>query len=115
VSEQLEFVEFVWLPTFERTARGLLTEADRRRLEMALVKDPEVGDLIPGTGGFRKMRWAARGKGKSGGARVIYFYVARRATIYVVLAYGKGVRADLTDAERTELKKMAESIKQGRS
>lgn len=82
----LAFPEFVWLPTFERTAAGLLNEDDRRELELALVANPRRGDTMPRTGGFRKMRWAAKGKGKRGGARVVYFVAADRRMIYMVLA-----------------------------
>jgi hypothetical protein len=104
------FLEFVWLPTFERSAAGLLDDDDRRELELALVEDPKRGAAIPGTGGFRKLRWPARGKGKRGGARVVYYFVARRKTIYMLLAYGKGTKDDLSDSERTELKDLARRI-----
>jgi hypothetical protein len=107
------FLEFVWLPTFERSAAGLLDATDRRELELALVEDPERGAVIRRTGGFRKLRWAARGKGKRGGARVVYYYAVSREVIYMVLAYGKGTKDDLTDAERAELKELARIIKRG--
>jgi hypothetical protein len=107
------FLEFVWLPTFERSAAGLLDEISRRDLELALVEDPERGHAIPGTGGFRKLRRPARGKGKRGGARIVYYYLASREVIYMVLAYGKGTKDDLTDAERAELKQFARIIKRG--
>lgn len=109
------FLEFVWLPTFEQTAKNLLDEENRRELELALVANPGAGDTMPRTGGFRKLRWAAKGKGRRGGARIVYFYVANRETIYMLLAYGKGVKDDLTESERTELKKLAGIIKQGRA
>lgn len=114
MTERTEFVEFVWLPTFEQSAKGLLNEEDRRELEIALVEHPDRGELIPRTGGFRKLRWAAGGKGRSGGARVVYFHVAHRETIYMILAYGKGVKEDLTESERKELKKLAVIIKRGK-
>lgn len=107
------FLEFIWLPTFERSVAALLDETDRRELELALVEDPERGAVIRRTGGFRKLRWAARGKGKRGGARVVYYYVASRETVYMVLAYGKGTKDDLTDAERVELRELARVIKRG--
>jgi hypothetical protein len=107
------FLEFVWLPTFERSAAGLLDETDRRELELALVEDPERGTVIQRTGGFRKLRWAARGKGKRGGARVVYYYVVSRETVYMVLAYGKGTKDDLADSERAELRELARIINRG--
>lgn len=108
-----EFLEFVWLPTFERTAKHLFDEDDLRDIELALVENAERGDVIPGTGGFRKLRWAARGRGKRGGSRLIYFYVTHRQTIYMVLAYEKSVQENLTVAHRAQLKQLAAIIKQG--
>jgi hypothetical protein len=107
------FLEFVWLPTFESSAAGLLDDSDLRELELALVENPERGAAIGGTGGFRKLRWPARGKGKRGGARVVYYYVASREVIYMLLVYGKGTKDDLTDSERSELKELARRIKRG--
>jgi hypothetical protein len=107
------FLEFVWLPTFERSAAGLLDESDRRDLELALVEDPKRGTKIRGTGGFRKLRWATPGKGKRGGVRVVYYYVASREAVYMILAYGKGTKDDLTDAERAQLKELARRTKRG--
>lgn len=63
---------FVYLPSFERAAKGELTEADRHRLEATLVANPEAGRPMLGTGGVRKLRFARPGEGKSGGLRVIY-------------------------------------------
>jgi hypothetical protein len=108
-----EFLEFAWLPTFERSAAGLLDEQARDELEAVLVENPKVGAPMPRTGGFRKMRWAARGKGKRGGARIIYYYVAKRETVYMVLAYGKDVQDDLTERQRAELRQLARTIKKG--
>ena len=65
-------VEFARFPTFEKTATGLLSEADIFELEMLLTVRPEAGDLIPGGRGLRKLRSPAKGHGKRGSARVIY-------------------------------------------
>lgn len=111
---KFRYLEFVWLPTFERTAADLFVEDDRRALELALLEDPERGAVMRRTGGFRKLRFGARGKGKSGGARVIYLHIEHRETVYMVLAYGKGTKDDLTELERGELKRLATIIKQGR-
>jgi len=75
--------------------------------------EPEAGRLMPRTGGFRKLRWAAKGKGKRGGARVIYLYVPARETVYMILAYGKDAVDDLTEAQRIELSALAQTIKRG--
>jgi hypothetical protein len=69
---------FVELPAFIRATRELFNDEDIRALQNALLAHPDVGDLIFGAGGVRKMRWAAKGKGKRSGARIIYFYAQIR-------------------------------------
>ena len=74
-----------------------------------LLADATAGSVIDRTGGFRKVRFArsSRREGKSGGARIIYYFLARRRRIYLVLAYSKNVRDDLTKAEENGLRKLA--------
>ncbi len=69
-------MEFFEAPAFTRHLHDYLDEEQYRALQMELIRNPEAGDLMPGTGGFRKMRWAdpERGKGRRGGLRVIYYY-----------------------------------------
>ncbi|MBW3554817.1 MAG: type II toxin-antitoxin system RelE/ParE family toxin [Gemmatimonadetes bacterium] len=105
------WLEFVWLPVFERSARKLLTEEDRRALEALLCEDPEAGDVIRGTGGFRKLRFPLTGRGKRGGARVIYFLDERCERVYMILVYAKGVRENLSRAEMNELARLARELK----
>jgi hypothetical protein len=75
-------MEFLEAPAFTRYVSGYLTEDEYRRLQNRLAAAPEHGDVIPGTGGFRKLRWTdtRRGKGRRGGLRVIYYYSPRRTT-----------------------------------
>lgn len=101
---------FVYLPTFLRTAKGLLSDEDERAMELQLLQDPERGDVIAKTGGFRKMRLAGAGRGKRGGNRVIYFYVRPDARVYLALAYAKNVADDLTEAEKRTLKQLAATL-----
>lgn len=65
-----------------------------------IARNPESGDLIPGTGGVRKVRWSRSGSGKRGGARVIYFYCHSDAPLYLLLAYATAKRTDMTPAEK---------------
>jgi hypothetical protein len=67
--------------------------------------------VIPGAGGVRKLRWAAKGKGKRGGARIIYVYVVVAAKIYLLRCYAKNVSTDLTSDEIKELRRMAALLK----
>jgi hypothetical protein len=98
-------MEFKRLITFERSASGLFSETEVMELELALVFAPESGDLIPGGKGLRKIRRALAGRGKSGGARVIYYYISNAATIYLVFAYAKNRQSDLTKNQLAALAK----------
>ena len=83
-----------------------LEDDEYRALQAFLAGDPEAGDVMPGTGGFRKLRWAdrRRGKGKRGGLRVIYYYLLTDAQIWLMTLYDKGEAADLNAAEKRILK-----------
>lgn len=79
-----------------------LTDQDLQSLESLLIADPEAGDVIPGTGGLRKLRFAPRTwhTGKRGAARVIYAYIARGEAIYLFTLYGKNQQSDLSTDEK---------------
>ena len=96
------------------SAKKLLTEEDRRELELLLLEDPKRGQLIERTGGFRKVRFArpSRREGKSGGTRVVYYFLDRWDRIYLLLVYAKGVKDDLTRAEENELRKLARALEE---
>ena len=98
-------------PTFTRQADKLFSEHERREVIDHLAENPLAGDEIPGTGGVRKLRFAALGRGKRGGARVIYFYGGDRMPIYALLAYGKSSRTDLNPAERRAVAAIVDAIK----
>jgi hypothetical protein len=102
-------VVFKRLQTFERSASGLLTEADVMELEVSLMLRPESGALIPGGKGLRKLRRPLAGRGKSGGARVIYYYISDDATIYLVFTYAKNRQTDLTKDQLATLTKFVAS------
>jgi mRNA-degrading endonuclease RelE of RelBE toxin-antitoxin system len=77
-----------------------------RALQSQLLETPEVGVRIPGTGGLRKLRWSAEGRGKRGGVRVIYFFVEQRALIVLLLLYPKNVQNDLTAEQKRALREL---------
>ena len=91
-----------------------MSEEDRRELELLLLEDPNRGQLIERTGGFRKVRFArpSRQEGKSGGTRVVYYFLDRWDRIYLLLVYAKGVKDDLTRAEENELRKLARALEE---
>lgn len=95
---------------FLACARRLFTEGERRDLIDFLAASPAAGDLMQGTGGARKLRWGAKGKGKRGGARVITFFGGPRAPVFLLTAFGKGERANLTKAERNELRQILATL-----
>jgi len=99
---------FVELPAFERHRADYLDDDAFRRLENLLMKHPEAGDLIPDTGGLRKLRFAdaRRGKGKRGGLRVIYYWWYAGFQFWLFTLYDKDEMADLTTQQHKVLKEM---------
>lgn len=96
-------VEFKRFRLFEKSCAGLFTEQDVFELELALVADPEAGDLIPGAKGLRKIRRPLMGRGKRGGARVIYYPIVSEHQILLLYAYAKNQCGDLTPAQAKQL------------
>lgn len=79
-------------------------EAERAEIVSIIASNPQTGELIVGSGGARKVRFAGRGKGKSGGYRVITYYAPEDVPVFLLDAYGKGQRANLSDAEVNDLR-----------
>nr|WP_194716655.1 type II toxin-antitoxin system RelE/ParE family toxin [Pantoea agglomerans] len=107
VSQAIEFIE---TPMFTRQIKQIATDEELRELQKALIESPEKGDLIQKTGGLRKIRMATGNQGKSGSVRVIYF-LATAEVIYLVMAYPKSIKESLTNAEKAELKKLTQLLK----
>ena len=103
-------LRFVETTVFTRQITELLDDSDYAELQAALALRPDLGDLIPGTGGLRKVRWshAGRGRGKRGGARVIYYWHQPGEAVYLLAAYSKGQRDDLTTREKKLLRRLVE-------
>jgi hypothetical protein len=99
-------MEFVEAPAFTRYLPEYLDEDEYRQLQTELADNPEFGDVMPGTGGFRKLRWAdaRRGKGRRGGLRIIYYYFSLDCQIWLMTLYDKGEAVDLTPNEKKNLK-----------
>ncbi len=93
-------------PFFLRKAASLLDEEERSELVVFLGSNPEAGNVIPETGGIRKLRWAAQGKGKRGGVRVIFYFHSESFPLFLLTVYAKSQKANLTKAERNELKNL---------
>ncbi|MBI1792413.1 MAG: type II toxin-antitoxin system RelE/ParE family toxin [Acidobacteria bacterium] len=99
------------LPKFKAEATELIGADGIEAVAVYLTEHPHAGDVIPGAGGARKLRWAAKGKGKRGGARIIYLYVVIAARIYLLRCYAKNVRTDLTADEKRALRQLAVHLK----
>ena len=82
---------FVETVLFTRLVGGYLSDDDYLKLQLALARNPEAGPIIPGSGGVRKLRWAAPGRGKRGGFRVIYYLRSRAEVIWMLTMYPKNV------------------------
>ena len=94
---------------FTSLVGDLLSEDEYRRLQLHLVQNPAAGVVLQGTGGIRKLRWAASGRGKRGGARVIYYWRTASDQIVMLFIYAKNELDDLTITQRRTLRKMIES------
>ena len=99
-------------PFFLRKAAGILGEEERTRLIETIGMDPEGGEIIPGTGGVRKLRWALPGRGKSGGARGIYYFSKRSMPVFMLSIYAKNQAVNLTPAEGNMLKSLTPELVQ---
>ena len=98
---------FVESPIFRSRWEDLgLTDVDLRRLQIELLSDPKIGAVMQGTGGVRKMRFAFEHQGKSGGVRVIYVDFEIYEKIYLLTAYTKNEKENLTKEERNEIRKL---------
>jgi len=95
---------------YARRAKKLLTEQERSELITYLAAHPEAGDVMEGTGGVRKVRWAREGRGKSGGVRVIYYYHSEGMPLYLLTLYGKSEKDNLTAGERNDLTKLVSML-----
>ena len=96
---------------FERAAAKIWDEDERLALVDYLARNPQSGDVIPGTGGVRKLRWGRAGSGKRGGVRVIYFYYDVDHPLYQLLAYAKAGAEDMTADEKRAVAAFAAVIK----
>jgi hypothetical protein len=102
---------FVEQPQVTAIVTALVSDEDYRRFQNELIENPEKGDVIQGTGGFRKARMRLAGGGKSGGARVIYLYLPDRDVIFLGALYKKSKQENLTEDEKQRLKNTAQRLK----
>lgn len=102
---------FIILPEFDKRWKELgLDDSDLRRLENDILLTPEAGNIMQGTGGLRKRRFAFEGRGKSGSARVCYVDMVLKETVYLITAYAKNEKENLSKEERNNIRKLIEAL-----
>ena len=101
---------FVETSLFTKLLPGYLKDEDYRQLQSHLIKIPDAGAVIRGSGGVRKVRWGVGAKGKSGGVRVIYYWVNADEQILFLTIYGKSEKADLSAADLKRVVRMLEEL-----
>jgi hypothetical protein len=103
-------VEFIETPTFTRLIGKVMDDDASAKLQLALVLRPDWGKVIPGSGGLRKVRWAGSGRGKRGGLRIICYWQTADDQIWLLVAYPKSEREDLSHDEIKQLKRLVEAF-----
>jgi hypothetical protein len=91
-------------PVFTKLIKELMSDEDYKELQLSLVARPDLGVLIRNSGGLRKLRWNLPGRGKSGGVRLIYYWMAAEEQLYMLLVYPKNVQDNLTAQQLNMLK-----------
>ena len=104
---------FVETSVFTKLLPGYLKDEDYRGLQSHLIKSPDAGVVIRGSGGVRKVRWGAGAKGKSGGVRVIYYWAKADDQIFLLTIYGKNEKADLSTADLKRVVRLLEELTNG--
>lgn len=99
---------FIETDIFTEDVKALLSDDEYAEFQSYLAENPLMGDVIQQTGGLRKIRWSAKGKGKQGGVRIIYYYVLPDSQIRLLLIYQKGKQDDLTPEQKKILRQLNE-------
>jgi len=102
---------FIESKIFEKLREKYFDDESYKAFQNFLLEQPLAGDIIQGTGGLRKVRWSANGKGKRGGVRTIYLYLVEKSHIHFLTVYAKNEMSDLTANEKKILKNLAEELK----
>jgi len=103
-------ITVVETPRFQKDADKLLTDDEREDFIDFIARQPTKGDLIRGTGGLRKARWGIRGSGKSGGARIVYYYHDDDVPLFLITVFEKSKKSSLTKAERQKIKGLGKAL-----
>jgi hypothetical protein len=108
------FITVAETPLFVRQAEKVWSEAEREEFVSFIARNPDAGDLIPETGGVRKVRWSRERGGKRGGVRVIYFYTHVGRALYLLMVYAKSRKENLSAEEKRNVRNLA-AVLRGRA
>ena len=103
-------VTVVETPEFIARTDRLMADEDRQALIDYLARNPTAGDLVPGTGGVRKLRWGLEGRGKRGGARIIYFFHSAKIPLFALTAFAKNERSDVSQEDRKAFRELTKLL-----
>jgi hypothetical protein len=103
-------VAVIETPEFIARVRKLMSDEEREELIGYLSRNPTAGVIVPGAGGIRKLRWALEGRGKRGGARIIYFFHSVDVPLFALTAFAKNDRSNLTQEERNDYRRMVKLL-----
>jgi hypothetical protein len=101
-------VQFIETSVFTRQVTSLLTDEEYSQLQLALLTHPDMGAIVPHSGGLRKIRWSMSGRGKRGGVRAIYYWVVANDEILMLFMYAKNEMDDLTPQQLKVLREIVE-------
>jgi hypothetical protein len=99
------------MPLFVRQAAVIWGEREREAFVDFIARNPQAGDIIPETGGIRKIRWSRAGTGKRGGVRVVYFFHRDDVPLYLLLVYAKAKQSDLSSEEKRRVRELVRLLK----
>jgi len=94
--------------TFTKRVQEILSEEEYRLFQIKLIGDPEAGNIIQGSGGIRKIRWAGSGRGKRGGSRILYYWYNKQGLLLMLFIFKKNEKDDLSQAQLNTLKTIVE-------
>ena len=108
--KQKMFNTIAEFPAYTEIAEQYFSEDERQAIIDYLAKNPESGDVIPATGGLRKLRWRKDNKGKKGGVRIIYYFHDKRIPLYLLIMYAKETKSDLTIKQQQRLANLVKML-----
>ena len=108
VAYNVDIMVIVETAVFTKQVRKLLSDEEYQRMQFELINRPNAGAIIRGSGGLRKIRWSAKGRGKRGGSRIIYYWAVSEEQILMLLIYPKNVQDDLSSEQLTTLRNIVE-------